>query len=102
MSKSKHKNKKQVRELMSKYMNYIPDYSLNIKVGDTVIINVENILSRKDKFNEKYIEFVKDNVGVPFTVEQNINNAYVYSLIDCLWTFHYSDLILVEEDKNGK
>lgn len=86
---------------MIKYMDYVPDYSINIKVGDMVLINVENILSRKDKFNEKYIEFVKDNVGVPFIVEQNVNNAYVYSLIGCPWTFHYSDLILIEEKKDG-
>lgn len=102
MSKSKRKNKKQIREAMNKYMGYEPDFSISIKVGDKVLINVENILSRKDKFNEKYIEFVKSKINIPFIVEQDINNAHVYSLKNCPWTFYYSDLILIKEDEDGK
>lgn len=101
MSKSKHKNKKIIREAMSKYMNYEPDFGIDIKVGDMVKFNIKNILERKDKFNEKYIEFVQEHADTLFVVTKDINNAHVYELDNCIWTFHYTDLIKVEEKENG-
>lgn len=85
---------------LEKCLGYKKTSSFEIEVGDVVRLNVPHILERKDKLSETYLEFVKGNKDAMFFVEENIHNSGVYKLVDCLWTFHISDLSLIQKGKD--
>lgn len=74
----------------------------HLEDGQKVKINVDKILARKSKFQQRYIDYLKEHRNQVFTVEHCEGEySFIVQLVEDdtepKWFWHVDDLIVVEE-----